>query len=285
MFFFLLFVWFSLAFSQTNSPSPKKLSTKNKSTTLVQHKKINTSHPIKSTNKPNIPAQNNAPPSSRYFSFVTSIKEGLVGFVDSTINTLRYSAYQLGGTRFDTSNGVYILDCSSYVDRILQNVYPQAYSNLVSNTGSDKPTTHDFYEFFNDLPNHSVHYWDRINQVNQLQAGDIIVFRYSNNIKKNRRGGHVMVVMDKPIANKTGSFDIRVTDSAPSGHSKDTRPSRTSGIGVGNLLLKVNPKTNQPYAYAWKEGARWRYNVNFAMGRPQFTLNTILKPKQIDAYF
>ena len=41
-----------------------------------------------------------------------------------------------------------------------------------------------------------------------------------------------------------------------------------SGIGIGTLQLKVNPKTGEPSAYAWKVGSCWKKNVKFAMARP-----------------
>ncbi|OGT41163.1 MAG: hypothetical protein A3F42_00780 [Gammaproteobacteria bacterium RIFCSPHIGHO2_12_FULL_37_34] len=208
--------------------------------------------------------------SANHTDFISSFKQHIIGFIDNTIASLRYSAYKLGGTHFDTSRGIYILDCSSYVDRILQTIYPKAYSHLISTTGSDKPTTHDYYNFFTRLSDKTRYYWDKIDTIEQLEPGDIIVFRHQNR-SGDASNGHIMVVMDKPILNKnTNSYYLRVTDSAPSGHSKDTRPSHTSGIGIGTLMLKAHPKTYQPYAYAWKIGARWKYNVNFAMGRPRY---------------
>ena len=199
--------------------------------------------------------------------FVASIEHRLVEFVHKTVATLRYSVYKLGGQRFDTSRGVYILDCSSYVDRILEAIYPQAYSNLVDWTGSDKPTSYDFYNFFTSLSEKSQRYWTTVDDVEQLRPGDILVFRYKNS-SGDETGGHVMIVMDKPIFNEDDAFHIRVADSASSRHSEDTRVSNVSGIGIGTMLLKVNPKTYQPSAYAWRVGSRFKNNAYFAMARP-----------------
>ena len=64
------------------------------------------------------------PPSEKtsisQFPFVSSIEHQLVEFVHKTVDTVRYSAYKLGGRHFDTSRGIYILDCSDYVDNILK---------------------------------------------------------------------------------------------------------------------------------------------------------------------
>ena len=208
-------------------------------------------------------------------SFVGTIKKRLVGFVHEVVGTLRYSSYKLGGTRFDTSRGVYILDCSSYVDHILKSIYPKAYGYLVNSTKTEKPTTHDYYHFFNNLSDSSSYYWNKIDAVWQLEPGDIIVFRYKNTLG-NETGGHVMVVMDKPIATDNPNvFYVRITDSASGGHSRDTRRLKSSGIGIGTLVLKVNPKTYQPAAFAWRVGSKWKENVSVVMGRPSDTMISV----------
>jgi len=197
-------------------------------------------------------------------NLVSSLGHRIVSFVHKTIDTVRYTAYKMGGSHFDTKKGVYIVDCSYYVDQILQAASPHAYLSLVNSAGTDTPTTRQYYDFFSDLSNEP--YWDKVNDVGKLRPGDILVFRY----KKSRRSitrGHVMVVMDKPI--RVGNaFLVRVADSAPVRHSQDTRPAHVSGIGIGTLLLKVHPKTGHPAAYAWGTSALWRQNVTFAMARP-----------------
>jgi hypothetical protein len=190
----------------------------------------------------------------------------MVQFVHSTISTLRYTAYKLGGTHFDSSKGVYIIDCSDYVDHLLQVSNPLAYHSLVNSTGTDKPTTAHYYDFFTGLTYKPKHYWNKVDYVNELQPGDILVFR---NTKNSHTGvsGHVMVVMNKPTKIQN-AFIVRVTDSASSGHSQDTRLPHTSGIGIGTMQIKVDPDTGEPSAYAWKLGSTFEHHVNFAMARP-----------------
>lgn len=201
------------------------------------------------------------------FSFATSIGEHIAKMVYKTVDTLRYSVYKLGGTHYDPSNGVYIVDCSEYVDNILQQANPNAYSNLVDWTGTYKPTTLHYYEFINELAYDQNNYWNKVNDATKLQPGDILVFRNKHHLRRNATEGHIMVVMDKPVADEEG-YQVRVADSAPVGHSQDTRQHHVSGIGIGTLLLKINPRTGQPSAYAWKVGSHWVKNVNFAMARP-----------------
>lgn len=200
-------------------------------------------------------------------SLVSSIEERLVEFVQKSVTNLRYSSYKFGGTHFDTSRGIYIVDCSAYLDYTLRTVYPRAYSSLVDYTGSEKPNSQHYYEFFTELSDsdNGVEHWNKVEEIEQLQPGDILVFRYKNT--RRHANGHVMVVMNKPV--RDGDvYSVSVADSASSGHSEDTRASNDSGVGIGTLLLKVNPETGQPSAYAWKIGSRWENNVSFAMGRP-----------------
>ena len=87
--------------------------------------------------------------------FVSSIEKRLVNFVHKTVSTMRYTAYKLGGSHFDTSRGIYVLDCSTYIDNILENVHPEAYSTLMNSSGSEKPTTREYYNFFTQLTDDS----------------------------------------------------------------------------------------------------------------------------------
>lgn len=229
-----------------------------KKTHYAHHKKTKMANRQPAIIDTNTLCQNN-------MGFVAAIQKRLVEMVHTTLTNLHYSAYRLGGKHFDLSHGVYVVDCSSYVDNILEKVTPDAYSSLVDSTGSDAPTSQHYYDFFTGLTYESNEFWNKIEDVEQLRPGDILVFRYRK--PQRPRGGHVMVVMNKPIR-YTDSYLVSVADSAPTGHSEDTRDPRVSGIGIGTLLLKVNPKTGHPSAYAWKVGSRWEKNVNFAMARP-----------------
>ena len=76
-----------------------------------------------------------------------------------------------------------------------------------------------------------------------------------------------MIVMDAPMRDGDVFF-VRVADAAAGAHSSDTRPRHNSGIGIGTLSLKVDQRSYEPVAYAWRIGSHWEHNVNIAMGRP-----------------
>ncbi|OGT57627.1 MAG: hypothetical protein A3F14_04820 [Gammaproteobacteria bacterium RIFCSPHIGHO2_12_FULL_43_28] len=199
-------------------------------------------------------------------SLASALTQRLTQFAYESVHTFRYSSYKFGGTYFDLARGIYILDCSSYVDFILRKAYPNAYQYLVNATGADRPTTSHYYDFFNNLSSRSKQYWRKVEQVGQLRSGDIIVFRTKN--QYGNESGHIMIVMDKPVLHNNNAFQIRVADSAPNRHSQDTRSAHQSGIGIGTVLLKADPNTYEPFAYAWTIGAHFKKNVNFAMARP-----------------
>lgn len=196
--------------------------------------------------------------------FAQSLRQQFVNFVYTTVNDLRYSVYQFGGNLFDTARGVYAVDCSGYVDRVLQVIYPEAYSSLVNSSGAEQPNSRHYYDFFKKLSSRPDDYWDNIQDVSELQAGDVLVFRTN---RHHHASGHVMLVMDKPIIDENICL-VKVADSAPSGHTGDTRHCKESGIGIGTLLLKINTKTGKPAAYAWKVGSCWKKNVAIVMARP-----------------
>lgn len=196
---------------------------------------------------------------------LTSMQKNLVTFVKNTVESIHYTTYKLGGTRIEPSRGIYIVDCSSYVDHILKTIYPRSYSSLAVWSGTQKPTTNDFYHYFRNLSDNSQH-WNSIDDAEELRPGDILVFRSKNRMGE-ETGGHVMIVMDKPVRNGNALL-LRIADAAPSRHSRDTRMRNASGIGIGSMLLKIDPNTSLPYAYAWTIGSRWESNVNFAMARP-----------------
>lgn len=216
---------------------------------------------------------------------VSQLEHKVATFTNNTVENLQYTSYKLGGRHFDLHKGIYVLDCSSYVDHILKNASPIAYHKLVNTTGSIEPTSRDYYEFFRSLPkNNPTRVWNKVENVKALHPGDILVFRFGKHHSVAQ--GHVMVVMNKPIpkinTQKNSTFSIRVADSASVRHSKDTRAVNDSGVGIGTMLIKANPQTGKPYAYAWQVGSHWVRNVKIAMARllDRKAMNTAIQIQQ-----
>lgn len=268
--------WMNM-YAEPTKPVAKKETTANKNKnkinkkTKVQHVVRRPVLPPKSIehqktpiNLPHVDLSHHAKDSGET-NLLTSLERNLINFIRSTISTLNYTRYMFGGNKFDTTRGVYVVDCSAYIDHILKNMSPHAYKSLKNFSGSERPTTNHYYHYFQNLTDESSH-WNTVEKVESLRPGDVIVFRYQK-VKSKEIAGHVMIVMEQP-KRKGNVFLIRIADSAPSAHSKDTRLPATSGIGIGTMLLKIDPNTHLPYAYAWKIGSQFKKNVNIAMARP-----------------
>ncbi len=245
----------------------------------IPQPQFDTTYNINNTNNTNYsiePSANwqniNAADTDNSDNAVNTSSVKLTNLAYKTVETLRFSSYKLGGTTFDPTQGIYKIDCSTYINDLLSETNPHAYSTLTNWTQTYKPTTADYYNFIKKLPTDATaDYWHKINNVGQLQPGGILVFR---NISYNKKhaigGGHVMIVMSKPIPHPSATdiYQVKVADSASSGHSYDTRSPHQSGIGIGTLLLKVDPNTGRPSAYAWRLDDHWRSNALFAMAQP-----------------
>jgi cell wall-associated NlpC family hydrolase len=201
----------------------------------------------------------------RSIDFASTTEHNIVGLVHNAVMSLHHTVYRYGGNYFNMAKGVYEVDCSDYVDDLLRISDPKAYQDLANSTHTEKPTSRDYYNFFNDLPDNSGHAWQRVDDVEALKPGDILVFQ-----NRSYGGGHVMVVMDTPSPSTydTNTYFVKVSDSASSRHSDDTRARHASGIGIGTLMLKADPQTGEPSAYAWTVDSGWEQNVDVAMAEP-----------------
>lgn len=201
----------------------------------------------------------------RSIVFASTTEHGIVALVHSAVASMHHSVYRYGGSYFNMSRGIYDVDCSDYVDNLLKISQPRAYADLTDSMGTERPTTSDYYRFFNDLPEDPRNIpWQRVNNVQSLRPGDILVFR------NHHGGGHVMVVMDQPTPARGDAYMVQVSDSASARHSDDTRAPHVSGVGIGTMMLKANPETGKPDAYAWTVDSGWD-PVRIAMAEP---LNT-----------
>jgi cell wall-associated NlpC family hydrolase len=192
----------------------------------------------------------------------------LVNYLKSSVAHLHQTRYVFGGSQFDAKKGVYKIDCSGLVNRLVQTTCPKAYQEITGARHTPRPTTLDYYSFLGSIPHGATHAnWQSIDKVKQLKPGDILVYRFPG--KPQSAPGHMMVVVEapKPVANKAGVYYVRVADSANSGHTNDTRKKHTSGVGIGSLMLKTYAYNDRPCRMSWKEGSKWGPQVNFAMGR------------------
>lgn len=199
---------------------------------------------------------------------ISTPSQRLTAMVENTLQKVTYTTYKYGGSYFNYLKGIYKVDCSDYVNYMLKASSKAAYATIKQFTRTERPNSKDYFSFFQTLAKEtSIAHWKHVASVHDLKPGDIIVYRYKR--FGFRSSGHMMIVVAPPRSDtiKSDIYYVRVSDSAKSGHTNDTRARFHSGIGAGVLLLKVN-KHGTPSAFAWKVGAPWDNRVNFAMARP-----------------
>lgn len=200
-------------------------------------------------------------------SAATPSSRAVLERVDDALNALTYTIWELGAESLDAATGVYVTDCSGYVNRMVEDAAPLAYDSLLERQQTSRPRSKDYYYLIHSIPYGKTRYhWTRVKSVLDLRPGDILVWRYADQTTSTT--GHVMVVVGMPEADPRGAdvIRIRVSDSAKSDHSDDNRAPDGSGVGAGVIQLRYKLGTGVPLNYAWRIGGRWQTNY-FAMGR------------------
>jgi hypothetical protein len=171
------------------------------------------------------------------------------------------TVYGFGGEGDDDGSGA--IDCSGYVNRVLKRAAPRSFAALAELRR--RPRAREYVERIERGGDG----WQRIARVADLLPGDVIAWRYEpgHSSKDPRATGHVVVVVDAPEPAGPEMWRVRVSDSARSGHSYDTRPKGTSGVGAGTMLVAVD-SNGGPVATAWSLRGHFDTDETIAMGRP-----------------
>jgi hypothetical protein len=211
---------------------------------------------------------NNIPNDLRAYAGSAAAEDLLVR-ADEALNALTYTYYRFAGTYFDDDDGVYKVDCSGYLNRMVEDAVPDDFDRLRDVRSTDDPTAEDYYYLFRSISYGETRYgWKRIKRVADLKPGDVMVWRYQE--PETPSTGHSTIVVDLPKRDSRWSnvWRVRVTDSARSGHASDNRGSSGSGVGAGWLMIKVSSDTGAPIAYSWTTYASWHSDISFALARP-----------------
>lgn len=202
------------------------------------------------------------------------------------MGNLRETRYVHHGDRvMDEDRGIYKYDCSGFAgDFVLKQALPRHYEDLAQNakkfhTGKDDehPRAWGFYDYFNHIlsggDENANAFWYVFKSIEKIQPGDIIVVKYDEKwrdamIEKcgSASTGHVMIAWSPPVHAAKDEYSIYVTDSASSGHGRDTRRGQdnvagSNGIGKGRMWFGVNPKDNRPVSYRWSRSGGCKYTL------------------------
>lgn len=174
-------------------------------------------------------------------------------------NKLTENKYVFSHDQLDCQQGIAKLDCSGFVNAILINYFPETNVQLRNFTAGKRPNTKDFYNFI--LNSNAKSLIKKVSSIDKLRAGDLVVIKYSQeHIERvnTRSKGHIMIVLDSfKVSTIDNIYQVKVIDSAISGHANDTRQQGETGIGVGSIFIEVDT-AGGPIAYDWS--GRGNYN-------------------------
>jgi hypothetical protein len=191
--------------------------------------------------------------------------------VDEALNAMTYTEHRLSDQAWSDDRGVYKVDCSGYVNRMVEDAVPEAYDELRDARDRSRPLAVDYYYFFRTITiGGTKGRWRRPARVSYLRPGDVVAVKYDE-LSETGTTGHMMIVVGVPERDTRWSnvWKVRVTDSAKSGHTSDSRGTGDTGVGVGTILIQAD-SSGQPVRYAWSLKAYWKSDNRLALGRPRY---------------
>lgn len=165
----------------------------------------------------------------------------------------------------DESAGVYGLDCSGYVARVLSATAPAALAAIPLEVGTRRALAADFHAAFAAAPSGTGTGWRRIARLADARAGDIAAWSRPDR-KPGETTGHVVILDADPVAEAAGRWRLRVLDATSAPHGDDRRDRGTGGVGRGTLWLDAGPD-GAPAGLHWSRPDREAVAVPIAIAR------------------
>jgi hypothetical protein len=173
----------------------------------------------------------------------------------------------------DEVAGVYVYDCSGFVDYALSNIAPDALDALRRVRGRRRPTARTYVQLLSDIsPGETRGRWLHVKEIAALQPGDVVAWLASTS-KPDPWGiintGHVMIVDGAASERSPGEWVVPVIDSSFGHGGADRRKlPEATGLGRGTIVLVV--ENGNLAGYRWTESARSALNrTTVALGRIQ----------------
>lgn len=186
--------------------------------------------------------------------------------IEHVFTSMQHTRYE-HKTAIDETNGIYHVDCSSFVGFLLQKSSLQAYTALSIDKGHARPRAQNFYDFFASLnENEQKEGWQGIKAMQSLQTFDIIAWKYDARLGK-KDTGHMVIVYEKPIKEADGRYRVRVLDASKGTHANDSRAQKSEGgIGTGVMWFRVDEE-GKPFGVYWSDRSKSMSRHQISMGR------------------
>jgi len=158
------------------------------------------------------------------------------------VNNLQQTDYQFS-EKIDVDRGIYDCDCNGFVGFVLERFAPDHYLMIPKEADQPRPRAFKYYRFFNSLTPESSGGWHQIDFLQDARRGDIIAWQLPD-IVIGQNTGHVLWAAETPVADGSGTFTLRVYDSAAEPHFDDTRGTGEgqfgTGVGSGFINFQVD---------------------------------------------
>ena len=172
-------------------------------------------------------------------------------------------------TFINEKQGIYYVDCSSFISYVVQQKVPLALSSLTIDAHHTRLRAQNFYDYFKSLQQgQSSEHWMAVTSMSEVEVGDIIAWKYSPQEQQEKKNtGHMIVVAAKPILEAPNLYKIRVIDSSSGKHANDTRTlQKTDGIGMGEMWFRVDEQ-GYPVGLYWSDKNKKESQHLIAIGR------------------
>lgn len=190
----------------------------------------------------------------------------LLAQAQNYLTRLEHTDYQ-HDTEVKPEEGIFLFDCSGFLDYLLADVDNYAYQEILSfaqqsgfREDSSRALAYHYVLFADSLQNeNSAKHWQAVPRATSIQPGDILAWQKPTDVGGDDTG-HVMLIQ-KNLGQNDGELLLRVIDSASSKHADDERcplsqcdqPEAVQGLGVGTIGLRLD-HDDSPTSYRWSGG-------------------------------
>jgi hypothetical protein len=183
--------------------------------------------------------------------------KALLAEADRELTRMRSSTYS-HHARVDEAAGAFDYDCSGFLVYALSRAAPDALA-AVQATTKRRPRSVELVSFLESIPaGTSRGRWNRVARVQDLAAGDVIVWLKPPESHTSNTG-HTLLVRGPAVADpmSPSSFVVPIIDSTarPHGRSDPRSAERRTGLGRSEIVL-VADGAGAPLRYRWSRAGR-----------------------------
>jgi hypothetical protein len=179
--------------------------------------------------------------------------ENLGDAAERLLSRVRETHYQ-HRTYADQSRGAYDMDCSGFVDYLLEHFAPVQFASLRVEPGHTRPRAAMYFDLFTRLNKSPLLGWESVPKLGEARRGDIIAWQLAASTDRPGNTGHVVVVAAAPVEQTTHLYRVQVYDSSVIHHDEDSRPEGTNGLGEGVITFRVDA-SGQPIGFRFNSRA------------------------------